>query len=34
MDEKPIRWKAIYLGLMASLIVMIALFYWLTVAFA
>ena len=34
MDEKPIRWKAIYLGLMARLIVMIALFYWLTVAFA
>lgn len=33
MEEKPIRWKTIYLGLMASLLVMIALFYWLTVAF-
>lgn len=34
MSEKPVRWKAIYLGLMLSLVVMIALFYWLTVAFA
>ncbi len=34
MEEKRIRWRAIYLGLMASLLVMIALFYWLTVAFA
>jgi hypothetical protein len=34
MEEKPIRWKAIYLGLMVSLAVMIALFYWLTVAYA
>lgn len=34
MEEKPIRWKTIYLVLMASLVVMIALFYWLTVAFA
>ncbi len=34
MEEKPIRWKAIYLGLMTSLVIMIALFYWLTVAFA
>jgi hypothetical protein len=34
MGENPIRWKTIYLGLMISLIVMIALFYWLTVAYA
>lgn len=34
MGEKPIRWNTIYLGLMVSLIVMIALFYWLTVAYA
>ncbi len=34
MQEKPIRWKLIYMGLMASLVVMIVLFYWLTVAFA
>lgn len=34
MEEKPIRWNVIYLGLMASLIVMIAMFYWLTMAFA
>ncbi len=34
MEEKPIRWNRIYLGLMASLVVMIFLFYWLTVAFA
>lgn len=34
MEEKPIRWKVIYLVLMASLVVMIALFYWLTIAFA
>lgn len=34
MEEKPIRWNRIYLGLMASLVVMIALFYWLTKAFA
>jgi hypothetical protein len=34
MEEKPIHWNSIYLGLMASLILMIGLFYWLTVAFA
>lgn len=34
MEEKPIRWKAIYLGLMASLVATIALLYWLTVAFS
>lgn len=33
MSEPKIRWKLIYLGLMASLMLMIALFYWLTVAF-
>lgn len=34
MKEERIRWKLIYIGLMASLFAMIALFYWLTVAFA
>ena len=34
MSKKPIRWKLIYLGLMLSLVVMIALFYWLTRAYA
>lgn len=34
MEEKPIRWNAIYLALMASLVVMVALFYWLTVSYA
>jgi hypothetical protein len=34
MEEKPIRWNIIYVALMASLAVMIALFYWLTVSFA
>jgi hypothetical protein len=34
MEEKPVRWRAFYLGLMVSLAVMIAFFYWLTVAFA
>jgi len=34
MNEKPIRWKAVYLALMASLLILIALFYWLTVSYA
>jgi len=34
MEDKPIRWNRIYLGLMASLVLMIALLYWLTIAFA
>ncbi len=34
MEEKKIGWGKIYLGLMLSLIFMIALFYWLTIAFS
>lgn len=34
MEDKPIQWRKIYLGLMASLILMIAFFYWLTQAYA
>jgi hypothetical protein len=30
MEEKQIQWSKIYLALMGSLVVMIALFYWLT----
>lgn len=34
MEEREFSWGKIYLGLMASLLVMIAMLYWLTVAFA
>ena len=34
MEERQIEWSKIYIGLMASLVVMIGLFYWLSVAFA
>ncbi len=34
MEERQIKWSRIYIGLMASLVLMIGLFYWLSVAFS
>lgn len=34
MEERIIGWNKIYLALMACLVLMIALLYWLTLAFA
>ncbi len=34
MEERQIKWSRIYMGMMASLVIMIGLFYWLSVAFA
>jgi hypothetical protein len=34
MEEKQIQWSKIYLALMGSLAVMIALMYWLTRAYS
>jgi hypothetical protein len=34
MEEKQIQWSKIYLALMGSLVVMIALMYWLTRAYS
>ena len=34
MEDKQIPWTKIYVGLMASLVVMIGLMYWLTRAYS
>jgi hypothetical protein len=34
MEEKQIRWKYFYIGLLLTLVVLIALFYWLKVAYS
>jgi len=34
MEDNQIPWTKIYVGLMASLLVMIGLLYWLTLAYS
>lgn len=34
MEEKPIRWKNLYIGLIAALLVQLVLFSWLMTAYA
>jgi|GEM_PF-2016353 hypothetical protein len=34
MEENKIRWKYFYGGLLLALVVLIALFYWLKVAYS
>jgi len=34
MQEKPVLWKKLYIGLMLCLVALIGLFYWLMKAYS